>query len=103
MAAAGKVFTALTTILVLTEVFNAKDKVQEINRQGSILGGSLMGGVAGSALVSPVCGPGAPICAFVLILVGGMAGGTVAKKVNDLYQEELRHFQELKSNLVYGA
>ncbi|VVE88135.1 hypothetical protein [Pandoraea bronchicola] len=93
LAAAGKVFTALTTILVLTEIFNAKDKVQEINRQGSILGGSLMGGVAGSALVSPVCGPGAPICAFVLILVGGMAGGTVAEKVNDLYQEELRHFR----------
>lgn len=93
MAAAGKVFTALTTILVLTEILNAKDKAQEINRQSAILSGSLMGGAMGSALVSPICGPGAPICAFVLILAGGIAGGTVVEKANELYQEELRHFR----------
>ncbi len=55
LAAAGKVFTAMTAILAVYEVATAKDKVQEINRQGAIIGGSLLGGALAGAAVSSVC------------------------------------------------
>jgi hypothetical protein len=94
LAATGKVFTAMTAILVVYEVATAKDKVQEVNRQGAIFGGSLLGGALASAAVSSVCGPGAPICAFVLVAAGGFVGASLSEKGNDLYQEELREFMK---------
>jgi uncharacterized membrane protein len=94
LAAAGKVFTAMTAILALYEVATAKDKVQEINRQGSIIGGSLLGGALAGAAASSVCGPGAPVCAFVLIAAGGLAGADLAEKGNELYQAELQEFMK---------
>ncbi|WP_143188415.1 hypothetical protein [Burkholderia ubonensis] len=94
LAATGKVFTAMTAILALYKVATSDDKVQEINRQGSIVGGSLLGGALTGAAVSMVCGPGAPICAFVLIAAGSLAGAHLAEKGNELYQEELREFMK---------
>jgi outer membrane lipoprotein SlyB len=94
LAAAGKVFTAMTAILAVYNVATAADKVQEINRQGAIFGGSLLGGALAGAAASSICGPGAPICAFVLVAAGGLAGAHLAEKGNDLYQAELREFMK---------
>jgi hypothetical protein len=93
-AAVGKVFTAMTAILAVHAVATAKDKVYEVNRQAAIFGGSLLGSALGGAAVSTVCGPGAPVCAFVLIAAGGLAGANLADKGNELYQAELREFMK---------
>ncbi|KUZ83342.1 hypothetical protein [Burkholderia ubonensis] len=84
----------MTAILAVYEVATAKDKVQEINRQGAIFDGSLPGGALGGTAVSTLCGPGAPVCAFVLIAAGGLAGVSLAEKGNELYQQELREFMK---------
>ncbi|AOJ61253.1 hypothetical protein WJ32_01455 [Burkholderia ubonensis] len=84
----------MTAILAVYEVATAKDKAREINRQGAIFGGSLPGGALGGAAVSTLCGPGAPVCAFVLIAAGGLAGASLAEKGNELYQQELREFMK---------
>ncbi|WP_124515931.1 hypothetical protein [Burkholderia ubonensis] len=53
----------------------AKDKVREINRQGATFGGSLPGAALGGAAVSTLCGPAAPVCAFVLMFYRRVTGG----------------------------
>jgi hypothetical protein len=96
LAVAGKVFTVMTAILAIYQISNTDDKVQETNRQGAIFGGSLLGGALGGAAASLVCGPGAPVCAFVFIAAGGLAGANLAEKGNDLYQAELQEFMKWK-------
>ena len=95
-AAVGKVFTAMTAILAVYNVATAGDKVYEVNRQASQIGGSLLGGALAGAAVGTICGPGAPVCAFVVVAAGGLAGGAIMEKANDLYQAELQEFMKWK-------
>ncbi len=69
---------ALSLGLAIYDVYRAPDRPREALHQGVVLGagvgGSYVVGALGSSLI---CGPGAPVCAGVFILVGGVlfAGG----------------------------
>ncbi|WP_321817922.1 MULTISPECIES: hypothetical protein [unclassified Paraburkholderia] len=93
-AVRGKVFLLMTSVLAIYSVATATDKVAEVNRQGAIIGGSLLGGVLADAAVASLCGPGAPVCAYALVVLGSMAGAIAAGSANDLYQEELQEYMK---------
>ncbi|WP_434716070.1 hypothetical protein [Paraburkholderia sp. A3RO-2L] len=93
-AARGKVFTLMTALLSVYSVATAKDKVSEANRQASGISGSLLGGALAGMAVGSICGPGAPVCAFVVVAAGSLAGAEVAERANDLYQAELQEFMK---------
>jgi hypothetical protein len=40
-------------------------------KEGAILGGGLVGAAAGGAVAGLVCGPAAPVCSGIGVLVGG--------------------------------
>ena len=101
----------MTAILAVYEIAMAKNKVQEINRQGAIVGGSLLGGALGSAAVSLVCGPGAPVCAIVLVAAGaapsvwtGFDGDAVIRDVgNRLAQQHVSMLSRVRGGAWSGA
>lgn len=61
-------------------------------RQGAIIGGGAAGGWLAGLAVSSICGPGAPVCAVAVVLVGCIAGGMAADAVVDTFDEELEEF-----------
>jgi len=65
---------ALSLGLAIHDVYQAPNRPKEALHQGVVLGAGVGGSyVAGAVGVSLVCGPGAPVCAGVFILVGGIA------------------------------
>lgn len=62
----------------------------------------ISGGVAGGWLaglaVAPLCGPGAPVCAIALVLLGSAAGGIAGSVVADSLDEEIEEFSKWKIN-----
>jgi hypothetical protein len=73
MGPAARGAVALTVGLAIYEVYRSPDHAKEAVHQGVLAGA----GVAGSFLVgaigtSLVCGPGAPVCAGIFVLVGGI-------------------------------
>jgi hypothetical protein len=61
-------------------------------RRGIIVGGGEVGGILAGMGVSVLCGPGAPICAIAVVLVGSVAGGVAGGVVADSLDEELEEF-----------
>ena len=51
-----------------------------------------MGGLLAGLGVSALCGPGAPICAIAVVLVGSIAGGVAGEAAVDSLDEELEEF-----------
>lgn len=65
---------ALSLGLAIYDVYQSPNRPKEALHQGVVLGAGMGGSyVVGAVGVSLVCGPGAPICAGVFILVGGIA------------------------------
>jgi len=88
----GNVFLLVTAILATGEIVDAKNKVKEAARQGSIIAGGMLGGGFAGFGVSFVCGPAEPLCAVALVLIGSNLGGMAGRVVSDVYQEELDEF-----------
>ncbi|WP_018914531.1 hypothetical protein [Thiomonas sp. FB-6] len=89
----GKVGLIVTAIVALHAVVIADDKPREIIRQGAVIGGGMVGGgVAGALLVTPICGPGAVVCAVAIVLLGSTLGGLAAELVERTAEEELEEF-----------
>ena len=95
----GKLGVLVTAALATYQILNAENKPKETARQGIIVGGGALGGVLaglGGVLaglgVSALCGPGAPICAIAVVLVGSVAGGVAGGAVADSLDEELEEF-----------
>jgi len=70
----------------------AANKPKEAARQGIIVSGGAVGGILAGMGVSALCGPGAPICAKAVVLVGSVAGGAAGGVVADSVDEELEEF-----------
>ena len=51
-----------------------------------------MGGLLAGLGVSALCGPGAPICAIAVVLVGSVAGGVAGEAAADSLDEEIEEF-----------
>ncbi len=72
LGVAGKSFIALTLTVAVYNIATAKDKVQATAKEGAVIGGGLLGSVAGGAAAGLACGPGAPVCVGIGIFVGGV-------------------------------
>ncbi len=94
----SRVAILVTAILAAGEIIGAKDKVKEAARQGSIIAGGMIGGVAAGLGASFVCGPAEPLCAAAVVMIAASAGGMAAEAANDLYQEELPVFIDWMTN-----
>lgn len=91
----GKVGIIMTAALATYQILNAEDKAKETARQATIVGGGVLGGFLAGLGVSALCGPGAPVCAIAVVLVGSAAGGIaggVAADTFDAELEELAHW-----------
>lgn len=71
MSAFGKVLVVFTVAFASYEIYNADNKELEVYRQSISIGSGMVGGAAGGAIASWICGPGSPICAIVGVIIGG--------------------------------
>jgi hypothetical protein len=86
----GRVMIVVSVLMVPLETYLAPPGQRERTFVGASAG--LVGGIAGGAIaVSLVCGPGAPVCAIIAGIGGGLIGSTVlrgaAEDVYDALQE----------------
>lgn len=88
----GRVFIVVTGVLAGYSIITAEDKKKEALRQGAILGGGLVGGALAGLGVGAICGPGAPVCAIAVMLLGGFVGSFAADVTFDEYEEEIDEF-----------
>ncbi|KMJ43571.1 hypothetical protein AB204_19005 [Xenorhabdus khoisanae] len=88
----GKVGTIFTAILATHEILNAENKPKEAVKQGIQIGGGVAGGSLAGLAVTPLCGPGAPVCAIAVVLLGSIAGGVAGSVVADALDEEIEEF-----------
>lgn len=88
----------MTATLAVHSILTAEDKVKETARQGTVIGGGLAGGALAGLAVSTICGPGAPICAVVTVLIGSIIGVSAGEKLSDAFEEEVMEFRTWKIN-----
>jgi len=69
---AGRGFVALTITISVYNILGAESKSMAIASEGAVVGGGLLGSVAGGAAAGLVCGPGSPICVTIGVFVGGV-------------------------------
>jgi hypothetical protein len=73
LGSAGRGLVALSVGLAVYEIYRAPDWKEETLHQGVLAGAGIGGGyLAGAIGGSLVCGPAAPVCAGVFVLVGGV-------------------------------
>lgn len=92
MSAFGKVLVVFAVAFASYEIYNADNKELELYRQSIGIGSGMVGGAAGGAIASGICGPGSPICAIVGVIIGGVAGGYGAYVMLEAFDEELKAF-----------
>jgi hypothetical protein len=88
----AKAAILVTALFAVGSIVNAKDRMREAARQGSLIAGGMLGGAAAGVAVSFVCGPAEPICAVALVYIGSNLGGMAAESFNDFYRDELEAF-----------
>ncbi|NRN28639.1 hypothetical protein [Photorhabdus heterorhabditis] len=88
----GKVGTIFTAILATHEILNAENKPKEAVKQGIQIGGGVAGGSLAGLAVTPFCGPGAPVCAIAVVLLGSITGGVAGSVVADALDDEIEEF-----------
>lgn len=69
---AGRCFVALTLAISAYHIYAADNKVKAVASEGAILGGGLLGSLAGAAAGGLICGPGAPVCVGIGVFIGGV-------------------------------
>lgn len=94
----GKVGVLITASLATYAILNAENKSKEVIKQSVQVGGGVAGGWLAGLAVTPLCGPGAPVCAIALVLLGSAAGGVVDSVVADSLDEEIEEFTTWKIN-----
>jgi 23S rRNA maturation mini-RNase III len=92
MVIMGKLGVLVTAALATYQILEADNKPKEAARQGIIVGGGAAGGILAGAGVIALCGPGAPLCAIAVVLVGSVVGGAAGGLVADSLDEELEEF-----------
>lgn len=86
---AGKVCILITAALAVYQISTADNKYKEAIKQAVGFGGSVAGGAIAGLAVSPVCGPGAPVCAFFLVALGSIGGSMIASTFTDSFDAEI--------------
>lgn len=62
----------MTLVISVYHIYAADNKVKAVASEGAVLGGGLLGSMAGAAAGGLVCGPGAPVCVAIGVFVGGV-------------------------------
>jgi hypothetical protein len=88
----GKVGLIVTAALAVHAIAIADNKTKETIKQGGVLAGGAAGGLLAGLAVTPICGPGMPICAVAVVLIGSIAGGMLGDFFVDSFDEELEEF-----------
>lgn len=70
----ARVLGVATAGVALYNVAQAENKPKAVAREGAVLGTGFASGAAGGAAAGLLCGPGAPICVTLGVLVGGALG-----------------------------
>ncbi|MEO0444253.1 MAG: hypothetical protein AAFZ92_11050 [Pseudomonadota bacterium] len=70
--AAGRGFIALSLTISVYNITTADDVLEAASKESAVLGGGLLGSVAGGAAAGFACGPGAPVCVTIGVFVGGV-------------------------------
>jgi hypothetical protein len=95
----GNALIVVTGVLAVHAIMNAEDKRRETVIQASSIGGGVAGGAIAGLTVSVFCGPGAPVCAVVIVLIGSVVGGTLAGTIaentyDDVFRQEAEEFSK---------
>lgn len=69
---AGRGFVFVTIAIATYNILSAEDKIMASANESAVLGGGLLGSVAGGAVAGLACGPGAPVCVGIGVFVGGV-------------------------------
>lgn len=88
----GKVGILVTAALATYEILNAENKSKEAITQGMGIGGAFVGGWLAGLCVSALCGPGAPLCALAVVLVGSIGGSLIGSAIADSLDDEIEEF-----------
>lgn len=88
----GKVTILVTASIATCEILNAENKSKEAIKQGIGIGGAIAGGWLAGLGVSAICGPGAPVCAIAVVLVGSFSGGLISSTFADSLDDEIEEF-----------
>ena len=83
----------LTAGLAAYAILESDDKVTETSRQGTVIQGGMLGGYLAGLGTSFLCGPGAPLCALAVAIIGTTAGAMVTD-VFDAYEVEIKELQK---------
>jgi hypothetical protein len=67
----GRVLFWASIGIAFYNVLNAEHPGQQAVKEGAILGSGLLGSIAGGAAAGLVCGPAAPVCSGIGVVVGG--------------------------------
>jgi len=89
----GKVGLLITGTLAAYAISKADDKIAETARQGTVIEGGLIGAALAGLTVAAVCGPGAPVCAIAVLIIGSSVASTLVDVGYDYYLDELKEFQ----------
>jgi len=90
---AGKVGILITAALAAHEILTAPNKVQETARQGTVVQGGVLGGYLAGLTTAWVCGPGAPLCALAVAILGVAIGSVATESAFNAYQDEIEEFR----------
>jgi hypothetical protein len=90
---AGKVGILITGALAAHAILQAEDKVTEVARQGTLIQGGVLGGYLAGLTTTWVCGPGAPLCALAIAIIGIAAGAVATESAFSAYTSEIEEFR----------
>jgi hypothetical protein len=91
---AGATMILLTGALAAYRILESNDRVTEAARQGTVIQGGVLGGYLAGLGIASLCGPGAPICALAVVLIGTGAGAMVTEYGFSAYQIKIKELQE---------
>ncbi|MDR5736561.1 MULTISPECIES: hypothetical protein [unclassified Caballeronia] len=84
----------LTAGLAAYAILRADDKVTEVARQGTVIGGGVLGGYVTGMSTAALCGTGAPLCALAIAILGTISGSVVTEYAFDQYEIAVKELQK---------
>jgi hypothetical protein len=99
----GRVLIVVTSLIAAYFIVTAKNKKKESVKQGSAIAGGVGGGILAGFGVPFLCGPGAPVCATIVVLLGSAGGSYAASRwadpiIDKAFDEEVEEFSKWDLN-----
>lgn len=98
LAKFGKALLLITGAIAVWEITRAKDHVREAARQGNLIAAGMIGGGVAGGVVSFLCGPAEPVCAFATVAIGAGLGGMAGEAITNKWDDAVQFFKSFASN-----